>query len=71
MMVYVFQFANFSYTNIYIMIFTYSVPKSSGTVATTAPVSSQSVRRTVLRPTSMFKIMSTKPTGCGSCGGGR
>lgn len=51
------------------MIFTYSGAKSSGNVATSTPVSSQSVRRTVVRPTSMFKIMSSKPTGCGSCGG--
>ena len=53
------------------MLFTYSTPNGSSTVTTAAPGRSQSVRRTVVRPTSMFKIMSTKPTGCGSCGGGR
>ena len=66
MMGFVFQYANLTYMIIYIMLFTFSGPNRSNGVAPAAP---QPYRSTQVRPASMYKIMTTKSTGCGSCGG--
>ena len=48
------------------MLFTYSSPNRSNGVTPAAP---RPYRSTQVRPASMYKIMTTKSTGCGSCGG--